>query len=168
MKKLWFTTLDLYSGFYQIPLDEQSREITAFITHEGLYEFNRLPMGLATSPSVFQRALTFILKTYIKLKICLVYIDDIVIFSRTFAEHIRHLAEVFKCLKEKAGLKVKIFVCQVAQPSVKFPGHTISADGVSLNPEKVKSIEDFPSPKNGDEVKVALGMCNDACVPPTV
>jgi Reverse transcriptase (RNA-dependent DNA polymerase)/gag-polyprotein putative aspartyl protease len=84
----YFTTLDLFSGFYQIPLDEKSKEITAFITHEGLYEFNRLPMGLANSPSVFQRALNSILKKFITIKICLVYIDDIVIFSRTFEEHI--------------------------------------------------------------------------------
>ena len=108
-------------------------------------------------PSVFQRALNFILKTFIKLKICLVYIDDIVIFSRTFKEHIGHLAEVLKCLKE-AGLKVKISKCQFAQNSVKFLGHIISAEGVRPNPEKVKSIEDFPSPKNADEVKVVLGM----------
>ena len=84
----YFTTLDLFSGFYQIPLDESSREVTAFITHEGLYEYNRLPMGLANSPSVFQRALNRILKKQIKIKICLVYIDDIIIFSRTFNEHI--------------------------------------------------------------------------------
>ena len=75
----FFTTLDVFSGFYQIPLDEQSREKTAFITHQGLYEYNRLPIRLANSPSVFQRALNFILKTFIKLKIGLVYIDDIVI-----------------------------------------------------------------------------------------
>ena len=151
-----FTTLDLFSGFYQIELDEESKHKTAFITHQGLYEFNRLPMGLANSPSVFQRALNFILRKFINI-ICLIYLDDIVIFSRTIEEHIIHLSQILTCLKE-AGLKVKLSKCQFAQTAVKYLGHIVSADGVRPNPGKVDSIVKFPSPKNVDELKTALGM----------
>ena len=152
----YFTTLDLLSGFYQVEIDEPSRAKTAFITPQGLYEFNRLPMGLANSPSVFQRALNFILRMYISI-FCLIYLDDIIIYSKTLSEHLVHIEKVLKCLKA-AGLKVKISKCQFAQTEVKYLGHIVSADGVRPNPEKVKSIEEFPSPKNVDELRTVVGM----------
>ena len=113
-------------------------------------------MGLANSPSVFQRALNFILRKFINI-ICLIYLDDIVIFSRTIEEHIIHLSQILTCLKI-AGLKVKLSKCQFAQTAVKYLGHIVSADGVRPNPGKVDSIVKFPSPKNVDELKTALGM----------
>ena len=88
---------------------------------------------------------------------CLIYLDDIIIYSKTLSEHLVHIEKVLKCLKA-AGLKVKISKCQFAQTEVKYLGHIVSADGVRPNPEKVKSIEEFPSPKNVDELRTVVGM----------
>jgi Reverse transcriptase (RNA-dependent DNA polymerase) len=85
---------------------------------------------------------------------CLIYLDDIIIYRKTLSEHLVHIEKVLKCLKA-AGLKVKISKCQFAQTEVKYLGHIVSADGVRPNPF---SIEEFPSPKNVDELRVVVGM----------
>ena len=86
----YFTTLDLSAGYWQIPLDQSAKEKTAFTTHCGLFEFNRMPFGLCNAPSTFQRLMQTVL-TGLEDKTCFVYIDDILVCSRTFEEHVRHL-----------------------------------------------------------------------------
>ena len=154
----YFSTLDLRSGYWQIAMDEESKQKTAFITHNGLYEFNVLPFGLCNSPATFQRLMTHILRG-LEWSICLVYIDDLIIFSRTFDEHLTHLEQVFKRLRE-ANVRLKPSKCHFVKPQVEYLGHVVSKDGLSPNPDKIKAVRDFPIPTNTTGVKAFLGLCN--------
>lgn len=154
----WFLTLDLWSGYWQIEMDEGSKEKTAFITHNGLYEFHVLPFGLCNSPATFQRLMTHALHG-LEWDICLVYIDDLIIFSRTFEDHLHHLEQVFKRLRE-AGVCLKPSKCYFVQTKVEYLGHIVSGESLSPNPNKIKAVQEFPLPTNATGVKAFLGLCN--------
>lgn len=139
-------------------MDEGSKEKTAFITHNGLYEFNVLPFGLRNSPATFQRLMTHALRG-LEWDICLVYIDDLIIFSRTFEDHLHHLEQVFKRLRE-AGVRLKPSKCYFVQTKVDYLGHSVSGEGLSPNPNKIKAVQEFPLPTNATGVKAFLGLCN--------
>lgn len=143
-KARYFSTLDLASGYWQVPMAEESIPKTAFITHAGLYEFTVLPFGLKTAPSAFQRLMDVVLAG-LKWQSCLVYIDDIIIFSVTYGQHLQDLRGVFERLRN-AGLKCKLKKCHLAQSEVVFLGHVISAAGVKPNPMKIQAIMDFLKP----------------------
>ena len=157
----YFSTLDLRSGYWQIEMDKGSKEKTAFITHNGLFEFNVLPFGLCNSPATFQRLMTHILRG-LEWDICLVYIDDLIIFSKTFDDHLLHLEQVFKRLKE-ANVRLKPSKCFFAQTKVEYLGHVVSANGLSPNPTKSQAVKDFSVSKNTTGVKAFLGLCNYYC-----
>ena len=123
-----FSSVDLRSGYWQIELDDASREKTAFITHAGLYEFNVMPFGLCNAPSCFQRLMECVLRG-LTWKIALIYLDDVLVYSRTFEDHLQHLRLVFDRFRE-SGLKLKPNKCHFGQKKVKFLGHIISKDGV--------------------------------------
>ena len=152
----WFSTLDLQSGFWQIPVREQDQEKTAFATHHGHWEFRVLPFGLANSPASFQRLMDLVLSG-LHWTHCLVYMDDVVVFAPTVEEHLRRLDLVLGRIA-KAGLTLKPSKCQWMQRSVKFLGHIISEEGVAVDPEKVKSVRNFPTPKNQTDVRSFLGL----------
>ena len=154
----YFSTLDLRSGYWQIEMDADSKEKTVFITHNGLYEFNALPFGLCNSPATFQRVMTHVLRG-LEWDICLVYIDDLIIFSRTFDEHLLHLEQVFKRLRE-ANLRLKPSKCHFVKPKVEYLGHVVSAEGLKPNPAKIRAVQEFPVPTNATGVKAFLGLCN--------
>ncbi len=99
INKAWFSSLDLAAGYHQIPMDPVDKLKTAFITDSGLYEYNVLPFGLCNAPATFQRFMDIVLAG-LKWKILLVYIDDILVFSETFEEHIAHLQTVFQRIRE--------------------------------------------------------------------
>ncbi len=127
----YFTTLDLKSGYWQIPVHPDDREKTAFVTHGGLYEFNRMPFGLATAPATFQRAMELALAglTY---SICLCYLDDIIIFSNTITEHCNRLRAVLTRFRQH-DLRLNLAKCTFAAKKVHYLGHMISEDGVVKN-----------------------------------
>ena len=152
----FFTTLDLRSGFWQIPLTEDARSKTAFITHSGLYEWKTLPFGLNNSSSTFQRLMTHLL-TGIQYKYALTYIDDVLVYSKSFEDHLVHLEEVFKRFQE-ANLKLKPSKCYFAKTELDFLGHVVSRNGVRPNENKVKAVKDFPVPKNVKQVRSFLGL----------
>ena len=154
----YFSTLDLRSGYWQIEMADDSKEKTAFITHNGLYEFNALPFGLCNSPATFQRVMTHVLRG-LEWDICLVYIDDLIIFSRTFDDHLLHLEQVFKRLRE-ANLRLKPSKCHFVKSEVEYLGHVVSADGLKPNPAKIRAVQEFPVPTNVTGVKAFLGLCN--------
>ena len=154
----YFTTLDLLSGYWQIEVNQESKEKTAFTTFGGLYEFNVLPFGLTNAPSSFQRLMESVLRG-LNYKIALCYIDDILIFSRSFTEHLEHIREVFLRLRS-ANLRLKPSKCDFATKSVKFLGHVITRDGISPNPEKISAVKNFPIPKCAKEVRSFLGLAN--------
>ena len=123
-KGKFFTTLDLWAGFWQIPLNSKSIEKTAFITDSGLYEFNVMPFGLCNAPATFQRFMDATLAG-LKWKTLVVYMDDIIIFSSTFEEHINDVEDVFKRL-EKANVTLNQNKCEFFQEKIHYLGHVIS------------------------------------------
>ena len=146
----YFTKLDLISGYYQIEMDEESKEKTAFITEEGSFEYNVMPFGLTNAPSTFQRLMNLVLSG-LNWKICLVYIDDILIFSTDFGKHLNDIQLVFNRL-HNAKLKLKASKCEFAFSSTTYLGHTISNKGVSTDkvaaiakwtPERITNISDI-------------------------
>ena len=152
----FFSTLDLISGYWQIEIDEKDRPKTAFSTEDGHYEYNRMPFGLTNAPSTFQRLMNQILQPVIK-KFALVYLDDVIIYSTSIEQHIKHIDIVLDLLK-KAGLKVKLSKCTFLQTSVKYLGHVISEKGVTPDPMKIKAIENYPTPRTVSQLKSFLGL----------
>jgi hypothetical protein len=151
-----FSTLDLASGYWQVPLREEDREKTAFSVGVNHYEFTVMPFGLTNSPATFQRMMRTILKG---VKECLVFLDDIIIFADTWEEHHLILEEVLGRIRA-AGLKLKRENCQFGKSSVKFLGHVVSAQGTEPDPEKVKAVQDFPTTTSASEVQCFLGMAS--------
>ena len=123
----YFSVLDLKSRFHEISLKEVDSEKTAFSINNGKFEFTRLPFGLKNSPFIFQRALDDILRDHI-VKICYVYIDDIIVFNRSETEHAKHLDGIFATLDE-ANMNVQIDKCEFFKEEVNFLGFTISQQG---------------------------------------
>ena len=154
----YFSTLDLASGYWQIGLDEDAKMKSAFCTPNGLYQFKVMPFGLTNAPATFQRLMERIL-TGLHWQTCLVYIDDIIIFSETFDEHIDHLSEVFARL-QSAGLKLKPKKCSIFKTEVAYLGHIVSRDGISTDPEKTKTVENWSTPQTASDVRSFLGLCS--------
>lgn len=151
-----FSTLALKSGYWQMEMEQSSVEKTAFWTASGLYEFLCLPFGLKNSAASFQRLMEHVLREH-KNKFCMVYIDDIVVYSPSISTHILHLQKVFACL-QKAGLSLNMKKCNFIKTSLTFLGHIISADGVKTDPEKISAVQSFPVPTSVKEVQRFLGL----------
>ena len=154
----FFSTLDLASGYWQVELDPNDIEKSAFVTSRGLFEFKVMPFGLCNAPSTFQRLMEFSLSG-LQWDICLVYLDDIIVFSRTFEEHLIRLESVLQRLRT-TGLKLKPSKCNLLRTSVKFLGHVITKDRVSADPNKTKAIQDWPTPGCALDVKSFLGLAS--------
>ena len=155
--KSYFTTLDLTSGFHQIPLDETSREYTAFSTQKGHYQFRRLAFGLKNCPAAFQRELQFVLHEF--KENVLIYIDDILITSKTFNEHIELVESVLLTL-ENHGMKIKVAKCKFFQDNVEFLGHHVSRTGLSKSKVYLDQISKFPKPETISQLRSFLGIIN--------
>ena len=150
------STLDLRSGYWQVEMDQDSRKKTAFVTHKGLYEFNVMPFGLTNAPATFQRLMDIVLAG-LKWQCCLVYIDDVVIFSPTFEQHIKDLEKVFQAL-QSANLTLKISKCQFCRREMRYLGHLITQNGIKPDPDLIKSVTNFPQPKKIKDVQSFLGL----------
>lgn len=155
-KSMYFSTLDLASGFHQIAVHPQDIPKTAFSVENGHYEFIRMPFGLKNAPATFQRLMDNVLKE-LQGTICLVYMDDIIVYSTSLQEHIENLKKVFLKL-EAAQLKVQLDKCEFLQKETAFLGHIVSVDGIKPNPDKIKSIQNFPIPNSQKEIKQFLGL----------
>lgn len=146
-----FSTLDLKSGYRQAEMDSVSMEKTDFVTATGLYEFLCLPFGLKNAAASFQRLMEQVLREH-KNKCCMVYIDAIIVYSPDIQTHLHHLKQVFHSL-HKAGLTLNLKKCKFICSSLDFLGHTITADRVKVNSDKVDAIRTFPTPKSLKEVQ---------------
>lgn len=156
-KSLYYTTLDLTSGFHQIEMDPRDIDKTAFtVDGSGHCEYLRMPFGLKNAPSTFQRVMDNVLQELQGI-ICLVYLDDIIIFSTSLQEHGENLRKVFQKLRE-ANLKIQPDKCEFMCKEVAFLGHVISTEGVRPNPDKIKAIKNYPIPKTPKEIKAFLGL----------
>ncbi|XP_076730651.1 retrovirus-related Pol polyprotein from transposon 412 [Maylandia zebra] len=153
---LLFSTLDLTAGYFQVAMSETDRGKTAVTTPFGLFEWTRMPFGLCNAPATFQRLMGMVLGD-LSFDILLVYLDDIIVFSRDFDSHCERLETVFERLKQH-GLKLKPTKCFLLRPEVKFLGHVISAKGVQVDLEKVKALETWPAPRSVREVRQVLGF----------
>lgn len=151
----YFSTIDLVSGFHQIQLDTKDVEKTAFSVSSGKYEFTRMPFGLKNAPATFQRVMDAVLRDLIGV-CCLVYMDDIIIFSSSFEEHVKDIRKVLHKLRE-ACLKIQLDKCYFFRREVQFLGHTVTKDGVKPNSDKIEVIKNWPEPKNEKELKQFLG-----------
>ena len=160
-----FSTLDLKSGYWQMPMSADAQQKSAFVTHSGLYEFRRMPFGLANAPAQFQRAMNKVLGGYIG-KFCLVYLDDVVIFSKSAAEHARHLALVLKRF-EKYNLTIKPSKCAIGKEQIELLGYTVNAQGIAPMSSKTDAIANLAAPATVKEVRSFLGMTGyyRQCIP---
>ena len=156
-KSKFRTCLDMKQGFWQIPIREQDKEKTAFGTDAGIFEYNRMPFGLSGSPAVFQNCMNAVLGDI--RHFALAFVDDIIVFSETFEEHIKHLEEVFSRLR-KANLRLKISKCDFVKEKLNYLGHIISNEGISVDPEKVSAVANMQPPKNIRDVRSFLGMAS--------
>ena len=149
------STLDLAKGYWQIPMAPDSKEKTAFTTPFGLYEFEVMPFGLHNAPATFQRTMNHVLRDCRGFSGA--YIDDIVVFSKSWEEHIQHLCKVFTQL-EKAGFTVKVKKCRFGNDTAHYLGHVIGAGRIHPNPEKVEAVRNYPEPKTKKNVRAYLGL----------
>ncbi|GET58361.1 hypothetical protein GLOIN_2v1765994 [Rhizophagus irregularis DAOM 181602=DAOM 197198] len=153
----WFTSLDLASGFNQIEMAEEDIEKTAFICSAGLYEYNVMPFGLTNAPASFQRLMDKVLKEYLN-EFVIVYIDDIMIYSENFEDHLKHIKLVLEKLKE-ASLILKLKKCIFGKTEIEFLGHVVGKNGLKPSPGKVEKIQKLTAPINIKGVRSILGLC---------
>ncbi|KAH3764399.1 Transposon Ty3-I Gag-Pol polyprotein [Pelomyxa schiedti] len=151
----FLTLVDLCSGYWQVPIAEQDKSKTAFMTRQGLFEFNVLHFGLCNAPATFQRLMNIVLSGLLWEQ-CLVYIDDILIFGRTLAEHNARLHEVLVRL-DRANLHIRLSKCDFAKVELQYLGHMVSPQGIRINPTLIQAVADFPKPQCVKDVQSFLG-----------
>lgn len=152
----YFTTLDLASGFHQIPMNPDDAPKTAFSTPNGHFEYTRMPFGLKNAPSCFQRMMNSVLMGLTNTQ-CFVYLDDVVLYGSTLEDHNRKLKNIFYRLREN-NLKLQLDKCEFLKKSCEYLGHVISDDGVRPNPRKVECIERVSQPQSQKQINMFLGL----------
>lgn len=157
-KAKYFSVLDLSSAYHQIPLSPESRPITAFCTPWMLYEYTRLPFGLSSGAQILSRLLDLVFHD-IKFRCVFNYLDDIVVFSESWDDHVRHLTDVFERLR-KAKLTINPEKVKFGVSEISFLGHIISSQGVRVDPDRTASIRSFPAPKDAKGIARFIGMVN--------
>ena len=155
-KPTFFSSFDLQSGFHQVPIREQDRDVTAFTTHEGRYRYKVLAMGMKNSPRCFQSLMDLVLNK-VKYKSAFAYMDDVICFSRDFQSHLQHVEEILQLL-QKANLKLKRSKCVFGVDSLKYLGFIINEKGITPCNDKVKAILSFPTPRSVRDVRSFCGM----------
>ena len=153
-----FTSLDLASGYWQIELDESAREKSAFTTHRGLYEFTRMPFGLCNAPATFQRVMQQVLAG-VEWDSVFSFIDDLLVASKTFSEHLNHLREVLQRLRA-ANLRLKTRKCSLLREETTYLGHVISTKGIKPDPAKTRQVENYPHPTDATKVRQFVGLAS--------
>lgn len=154
----YYCTLDLAQGFFQVKMSEEDKPKTAFATHRGLYQFRVMPFGLANSPKTFERLMELVLKG-LQWERCLVYLDDVIVFGKTFTETLENLKQVFDRFRD-AKLRLKPKKCTFFQDEVRYLGHIVSVDGIKCDMEKIKAVDDWPTPESVSDVRSFLGLAS--------
>jgi hypothetical protein len=154
----WFTSLDLASGYWQVEVDPKDRDKTTFITQFGTYQFIVMPFGLCNAPVTFQRLMNEVLDEFLW-KFVVVYLDDLNVYSKTFAQHLDHLQQVFERLRQ-VGLKLNPEKCYFIKQELSFLGYLISPRGIHTDPAKVEKVKDFPVPQNLTQLRGFLGLAS--------
>ncbi|KAJ8333804.1 hypothetical protein SKAU_G00411230 [Synaphobranchus kaupii] len=149
-----FSTIDLASAYHQVPLHEDSRDLTASITHEGLFRFLRVPYGLSSAPSAFQKMMATILQGLPGVQN---YLDDVIIYGATADEHDRKLKAVLRSLKD-AGLQLNDDKCHFNQTSLRFLGHSVSAQGILPDKDHIEAVLNAPALADAAALRSFLGL----------
>lgn len=153
----WFSTMDLASGYWQVEIHPEDRPKTAFsAVTGGHFHFNTMSFGLCNAPATFERLMERVLSG-LQWEICLVYLDDIIVMSKSFEQHLERLETVLKRLGN-AGLKLKPKKCVFFRSEVQYLGHLVTSDGLSTDPEKVEKVKSWPVPRSVKEVRAFLGL----------
>ena len=155
-KARFFTKLDFTSGYYQVPLAESAREKTAFVTPDGHYEWLVMGMGLTNAPATFQRLMYKVLGGLLWTN-SMAYLDDIVVFSESFEEHLVDLAAVFERIRS-AKLKIKPPKCSFAKTGIQYLGFIITPEGIEVDPANTAKVAQFPPPADKTDVRSFLGL----------
>ena len=153
----YFSSLDLKAGYWQVEVADSDKPKTAFTAGPlGFYEFNTMPFGLVNAPATFQRLMQATLGD-LHLSQCLLYLDDIIVYSRTFQGHLENLEKVFERL-QRANLKLKPNKCSLLHKEVKYLGHMVSEEGIKPDPDKISALKEWPVPTSVQEVRKFLGF----------
>ena len=151
----YFSSLDLCSGYYHISLTEEAKKKTAFVTADGKYQWNVVPFGLATTVSTFQYLMSTVLTGLNSF--AFMYLDDVLVFSETYDDHLHHLNKVFERF-QKASLKIKLSKCHFFKTHLHYLGHRISTNGLEPLPEKLEAIKNLAPMRNVDKACHILGL----------
>ena len=154
----YFTKIDLRQGYHQIRLSESSIPLTAFRTRYGHYEFSVLPFGLANAPASFMTLMNDVFRNELD-KFVIVYLDDILVYSRTWEEHLKHIHVVLTKLREQR-LYGKISKCKFGMQEVEYLGHILQPSGLRADPHKTTIIKQWPTPTCKKHVQSFLGLVN--------
>lgn len=154
----WFTAIDIRDAYYRVRMAEGEEWKTAFKTRWGLYEYQVMPFGLTNAPGTFQALINDTLREYLD-DFVLAYLDDILIFSTSYDEHVRHVRKVLTKLREK-DLPIKLSKCDFHKHSMPFLGFIVSENGLAPDPQKVESLKTWPEPTTVKEVQEFLGLAN--------
>lgn len=156
--KQYFTTIDLKNGFHQIKMAPDSIKYTSFVTPNGQYEYMKMPFGLKNAPAVFMRSITSVLQDFIRQNEIVVYIDDILIATKTLSEHLCILRKVLNRLAEN-GLEINLSKCKFCYEDIEYLGYSVNKFGISPNMTHQKSIRDYPITKTTKQLNSFLGLC---------
>jgi len=155
----YISTMDILKGFHQIPIHPDSREYLRIILHLGIYEYLSMPFGIKNAPSHFQKMMDILFGDYIRLGWMMVYIDDIIIYSSTWEEHLEHLAMVLD-RTISSGLKISIKKCSFGYGELKALGHVVSGLALAIDKNRVAPIMLQPTPQSMKDMQSFLGFCS--------
>ena len=154
----WVTSIDISWSYWNTEIEPSHRSRTAFTVGSlGHFQWNRMAFGLTCAPSTQQKLMSRILKPYL-MRCCVVYVDDVLIFSNSFEQHLKDVENVMKCIA-KAGLKLKPEKCKFFKKSVEFLGHIVCEEGIRTNPSYVSAVQEYPVPTCVKDVERFLGLC---------
>lgn len=149
-----FSTLDLFSGYWQVRMTQECKEKTTFVCRYGTFQFEVMPFGLMNAPSTFQRMMDYVFRDLLFVR---VYLDDVVVFSDSMSSHVEHLFQVFEVMA-KGGLKLKIEKCTFAQSQTKLLGHVVRAKGIAVDQGKISAVVHTPDPRTVTDMRSFLGL----------
>lgn len=153
-----FSGLDCFSGYYGIAVEEESRDVTAFVTPDGLFQWNVMPFGLSSAPSAFQRVMNIAFNNLLRNSV-LIYLDDLVTFGHNFDNHLENLEKVLNRLR-KHNIRLQPSKCYFAVSSLKLLGHIVSSDGIRVDHDKTKAMAEMPRPTTVKETRRFVGAAN--------